>query len=382
VERTSAEPDWPDRTPSGATDWTDSAGSTTTAALSRRSSWGWLVAAVPGVVALIIVLFYVFGPGSREPVDPYQLRRASFVGLMNQIAEWEQAPPDRVRRLVHENEQVLYKRVASAIRNRRGPRPNPEVRMARQFAHRVIWPNLPPERRARWAKLVGVPPGAVPGSPGPRPDARPPEDAVDHLRIESLLDQLHEAPESEDAGWAQVAYEEAQALFGRLEDEDRPTTDPRHRRVIFGQGLAYAVDSVRYDRTTWHYALDLAVILTRYANEFMDGIPRSRIFSEAQDLLAQALEGCPDPEERERIRRMARGLAFGQRINSWIEKGMPELRRGPTTDTRRRALPSNRPRINPRSPSRDGSPGGPPVGRGGPGSGRDRRFGPESRGPG
>jgi predicted Ser/Thr protein kinase len=373
-----AQPARADQTPASAAPWADSAGSTTTAALPRRFGWGWLVAAVPGVLALVIVLVYVFGPGNREPVNPYQLRRASFARLMSRIGEWQQAPPDRVRQLIQENEQALYDRVADATRNSTGPRPNPEARMARQFAHRVIWPHLPAERRARWAKLVGVPRNGGPGPPGPSPERRVPDEPGDHQRIESVLDQLDETPEI-DPAWAQIAYEEAQSLFGRLEDENRPTTDPRHRSVIFEQGLAYAVDSVRYDPEAWHHAFDLAVSLTRYMNEFMDGIPRSRIYAEAQELLAQALKECPDPEERERIRRRDRGLEFAQRVNGWIERGMPEMRRGRTTDTGRRDSSRERPRVDRRAPPRDGGRGGPPAGRGGAGSGRDRRFGPDSR---
>lgn len=322
---------WDESLPSGAAVMESPPGETpetTSPPQQRRINWPWIVAFVPGALALAIVIILAIHSSNRITTRDIQNMplRDLFPRLMA-------LPPDELGTLIRKHEDVLFQRVEKEVRSG-------QSRMIWFWVYQAILPNLGEDLPDRWKILLG--------------SSRRRRSGVTIEQVQVQLDRLAQrAPPDPDR--ARSEFTSATAILNNLDS----VADPTSRPALALKALTGLVDSVRYDRANWQYSWKLAdrllailVDLDRYRSL---SLPlRGQIITEVRRLIYLARRNCPR-EDREKVHQLEQQL-------NWVETGLgirPPSGRG---GIRRRGDPGpgqdNRGTGNP--PSRRGPGGGPP----------------------
>jgi len=318
------------------------------ARLRHLFSWGWLVAAVPGVLALILAVFIAYRLTQSERITRDFLAKASLTEVMSRLSAFQRSHPDEVHRSVNANEDVLFERLAKAIKEREAAGKPYEAWGVRRWARRTILPNLAEGSRKRWEELLGSP---IPeGRRGTRRRwifERFP--SGENGRMDSVLKSLKEPVEADPAK-AREKFAAARKAEKDLEKE----TDPPKRLRLFAQCLNDYAESVRYDPENPRYKIALARFLLAAAAEMPPSQRRLILLRTAQSLLNDAKGKISAPRDQKML----------DQTVAEIEKLLQEKPRGPFINPdRKRRLPALPQRFaEPKTlPPRPGMRGRPPM---------------------
>jgi hypothetical protein len=316
---------------------------TTPSLAERRFSWGWIVAAVPGVLALAIVLFIAWKWRDRMP---WQRGNPSF----RTMADLERRNPKDLRRFIRANEPALRQRLIAEIRREaRTGRPG-RAETLRQTVERIVFPHLDEKQVSEWRDELdrAIPPRRGLGT-GVRNGTEDP--VIVDLMKGSLFRLLNERPEKADPDRAQNEFKAAQAAARQLGRNE--VTSPGVRLRAFGRAIDGHVKAIHHHPTNWEYRWEFALFLQDWTGIRRGGAIRGRELLElAADQMSLAKDLCPDRAKKNEIERTERIL----------RKRLESLPGGPATFPR------------------GGLRGGGPFRRGGdrpgPTSGRPERFRP------
>jgi len=227
----------------------------------RRLNWAWIAAAMPGLLALAIVLYVTLW---RDHISRADVQREPLTAL---LARLERAKPERVQALVRQYEGDLFRRLAEEIaRADQAGRPR-ESWPARLRARDLILPNVAPEKLDQWEKLLA----------GPRPEGRggggrgggggPREGGAQRLfedRIEGWLLAPQDIKVRPDKVYAKRAFQQAEKAFEELR---RGGGDLRGNVGLVTECLEKYGESVIFDRANALHHLRFAEFLNFLAEQ-------------------------------------------------------------------------------------------------------------------
>jgi len=279
--------------PSGP--WDAAAEASVIPAVRRRINWGWVVAALPGLIALAIVLFVVVRrpewiPWQRTPAEVRALGRGPFEKTLAEMRSLKKANPEKLRRLLVEYEPFWRRRALEALQREMRNSGRGKALDLRREIEEVILPYLTDEQEPQWLKLGPQAPGG-----GPPPWRRPgrPERAG---LTELLSGEIDESP-TPNPSLAQRAFGKAKTNEQLWERSATSATLPSQ---LFLTSFWAFQDSIYYNSKNWTYHWEFSQFLTKAANQAeptQEGL-RSHLLQVAADRIDSATALCRDPAQK------------------------------------------------------------------------------------
>jgi serine/threonine protein kinase len=256
----------PDR--EGGADVTPVSVMTTAPLQARRFSWGWVFAALPGLLALALVLYYLtFRTGS---ITRANMENEALASLEKRMDEVSRKSPERFGRFIRENEGPVRRRFETEY-VRALERGNAEgIRHVRAIAGKRVLPYLTDEQRRQWEKRFE--PSRDPQDSGPRgPGMGPPGPGAVPLdpvneRIRSMLRERREIGNvPRDPEKAKELSQEAERLGSALLDKPGLVDSLQLEACI-----RVHTQAIAHDPDNFAYHLNFA----RFLNEMTRRTPR------------------------------------------------------------------------------------------------------------
>jgi predicted Ser/Thr protein kinase len=288
--------------------WDASAEAARMPPVRRHFNWGWIVAALPGLVALAIVLYVViyrpeWMPWRRGPAELREFRRVPFEKELADMRNMKMNDPDRLRRLIEGNEEFLRLRATEAIRREMKAARLAQVHALRNEIEDVIFPYLTDEQQRQWTTIGPAGQGVGPPYRKREGPARP--------GPEELLNSRIDESKEPDPRKAEQNYKRAKA---DAQDWEK-TTSPTRRTKLFGTSIMAYKDSIRDDPKNWLYHWEFSQFLANGAQQSDLGRSFQLIcLKTAIDQIDSATALCLDPAQRKKMEE--EGDALRQRLGS------------------------------------------------------------------
>lgn len=260
----------------------------------RRFSWAWLAAAVPGLIALAIILVFLqtdlLRP-RREAIEPTFPKDATFTQLLTLLEDFREEHPGQLGDVIQSNEQLLREKASAEIRPLVLAGQLENAQGLRREAERVVFPHLTEEQRSRWITGLGGPADDKPGGqPWPRRErARSPNDTS----------------EQPDPVRAKGAFAKAQETARQWEKE----TDPEVRSTLFRTCVKTFGESIKYDDENWRYLWGFAQFLATSTSQWDQSSGTRDVYLRlALQQIDRAKVLCPDSAERKKMEDLENSL--------------------------------------------------------------------------
>jgi len=269
----------------------------------HRVNWGWVAAALPGLLALAVVVYAVFVrpgwlPWRRGPAELREFWNGPFDKALAEMRNMKMDDPDRLRRLIEANEEFLRRKATEAIRQEMKAGRLPQVHALRNEIEEIIFPFLTDEQQRQWTTIG--PAGSGAGPPWRK------RDELVRPGLEEALKRRIDETRKPDPQMARRAFDRATSTVQKWEGA---ATSPPLRSQLFGPALYAFQDSISYNPTEWLYRWQFAQFLAKGA-QATDQTPSVQLFclKMAVDQIDSATALCEDPAQRKKMEEVREAL--------------------------------------------------------------------------
>jgi hypothetical protein len=228
-------------------------------------------------------------PWRQGPAELRHLWRGPFETALSEMRDMKASDPDKLRRLIEENEPLLRRRATEAIRLEMKAARLMQARALRNEIEDIISPYLTDEQQREWTTIGPAGPG---GSP---PWPRPPRPGVE----EFLTSRLGES-DKPDPRRAKENYGQATKAAHDWEGATSPTV----RRHLVPAFNAFK-NSIFYDPKNWRYHWDFSQFLAKVAQQpDLGRDAHIGLLKMAIDQIDSATALCADPAQKKKMEEM------------------------------------------------------------------------------
>jgi len=283
--------------------WDASAEASVIPSVPRRINWGWIVTALPGLIALAIVLYFViYRPEwirrQRGPAELREFWGGPFEKTLLQLRNMQVKEPDGFARFVEANEPFLRSKADEAIRREMKAGRLVQAHALRDEIEEIIFPYLQEKQQRLWPGVGSL------SRPGIGPFGRRKESA-ERPELAALLNSQIIESATRDPDMAKQAFDKAKAT----EQSWESATSPTLRSSLLRRAFVSFRLSIYHDPKNWLYHWEFSQFLEKGAKE-PDEVPGLRILllQLAIDQITSATALCSDPAECQRMEKKANEL--------------------------------------------------------------------------